>query len=316
MAGETQQSSVLWDQKAWEQMAYFAFRPENYFDQLCDVKPTRETHRGASVSFDKVNAMTAATTELTEVNDVTPVEVTDAEVNVVLKEYGNTTKHTKKLVGTSFLPVSETIATEVGFNMGESIDLVARTPFYAGTNVGYATGGSNDPDSRDDINADDKLTAHDIRVQVAKLRTDSVPTIGGSYIGVLHPHVQVDLMEDTDAAGWVTPANYSAAEKRWNGEIGRFEGVKFITAPRALTYADTGSPTTVDVYATVILGAQAIAKAHSKHPEFGPDPRMVLGPQTDSLKRFFYIGWYHLVGYGVFRQESLRRIESSSSLGT
>lgn len=315
MAGETQQSSVLWDQKSWEQVAYFAFRAENYFDQLCDVKPTRETHRGSSVSFDKVNAMTAATTELTEITDVTPVEITDAEVNVVLREYGNTTLHTKKLVGTSFLPVSETIATEVGYNMGESIDSIARVPFYAGTNVAYATGGSNTPASRGAIEADDILTAHDVRVAVAALRTASVPTINGSYKGVLHPHAQVDLMEATDAAAWVTPANYSAADRRWNGEIGKFEGVTWIVAPRALTYADTGSPTTVDSYPTVILGAQAVAKAHSKAPDFGADPRMVLGPQTDHLKRFFYIGWYHLVGYGLFRQESIRRIESSSSIG-
>jgi hypothetical protein len=36
---------------------------------------------------------------------------------------------------------------------------------------------------------------------------------------------------------------------------------------------------------------------------------------TDLLKRFRPVGWKHFVGYSVFRQEALRRIESASSIG-
>jgi hypothetical protein len=43
---------------------------------------------------------------------------------------------------------------------------------------------------------------------------------------------------------------------------------------------------------------------------------MVYGEVTDVLKRFQPVGWKHFVGYGVFRQEALRRIESASSIGT
>lgn len=312
---DTQQSSVLWDQKAWEQMAYFAFFPENYYDQLATVRATNETHRGSSISFSKVTSMSPATTPLTETSDVTPVEVVDDEVNITMTEYGNVTRNTAKLRGTSFLPVNETLARAVGYNMGETIDLIARVPFYAGSNVAYGTGGTGTPDSRANVNAADTLDPHDIRAAVAELRADAVPTLQGSYVSVIHPHVYVDFVENTDAAGWTTPANYSDSTRRWNGEIGTFEGVRFINSPRAKIFTDTGSPTTVDVYATCVIGAEAVGKAYSKHPEWGEHPQMVQGPIVDALRRFVPIGWKHLVGYGIFRQESLWRIESGSSLG-
>jgi hypothetical protein len=44
-------------------------------------------------------------------------------------------------------------------------------------------------------------------------------------------------------------------------------------------------------------------------------PQIRRGPVVDSLMRFNPIGWYWLGGYGLFRQASLRRIESSSSIG-
>ena len=78
--------------------------------------------------------------------------------------------------------------------------------------------------------------------------------------------------------------------------------------------ADAGSGTT-DVYQTLICGRQALAKAFSRAPGFGEDPSVVFGPVTDTLRRFNPVGWYHLVGYGRFREASLQRIETSSSIG-
>jgi hypothetical protein len=39
-------------------------------------------------------------------------------------------------------------------------------------------------------------------------------------------------------------------------------------------------------------------------------------PVVDHLRRFTGMGWYHLVGYARFREEALRRVESSSTIGT
>jgi hypothetical protein len=79
---------------------------------------------------------------------------------------------------------------------------------------------------------------------------------------------------------------------------------------------NSGSAGTIDVYGTIIMGRQALAKAVANAAGYGDQPPMVYGEVVDVLKRFQPVGWTHFGGYGVFRQEALRRIESASSIGT
>jgi N4-gp56 family major capsid protein len=295
-----------------------------YFDQFADVQATNATNPGASVKFTVFADLAAATTALGEAEDVTPVAMSDSQVTVTLNEYGNATVTTAKLRATSFLPVDPVAAQAVGYNAGLSIDTIARNVLEAGDNVIYATGGAVDPSSRTTVNADDTLSSNDVRRVVAQLRGANVPTINGSYVGFIHPDVSYDFRSATDAAAWRTPANYVNPEGIYNGEIGMFEGVRFMESSRAPLFANasdgsgssTGGGATVDVYGTLIMGRQALAKAVSSGGGYGSQPTMVYGQVTDVLKRFQPVGWKHFVGYGVFRQEALRRIESASSIGT
>ena len=319
-AAETGTSNLSVDQVAFEKLAYFALRPEMYFDQFADVQATNATNPGASVKFTVFADLAAATTALGEAEDVTPVAMSDSQVTVTLNEYGNATVTTAKLRASSFLPVDPVAANAVGYNAGLSIDTIARNALQAGDNVIYATGGAVDPSSRVTVNSDDTLAANDVRKVVAQLRGANVPTINGSYVGFIHPDVSYDFRSATDAAAWRTPANYVNPEGIYNGEIGMFEGVRFMESPRAPLFADasnnSGASGTIDVYGTLIMGRQALAKAVSLGGEYGAQPTIVYGTVTDLLQRFRPVGWKHFVGYGVFRQEALRRIESSSSIGT
>jgi hypothetical protein len=64
------------------------------------------------------------------------------------------------------------------------------------------------------------------------------------------------------------------------------------------------------------MGRQALAKAFSAQDGNGAVPKIVRGNVTDLLMRLQPLGWYWLGGYGRFREASLRRIESSSSIGS
>lgn len=318
-AAETGTGNLSVDQTAFEKLAYFALRDEMYFDQFADVQATNATNPGATVKFTIFQDLAAATTPLGEAEDVTPVAMSDSQVTITLEEYGNATVTTAKLRATSFLPVDPVAANAVGYNAGLSIDTIARTAAQAGSNVIYATGGATDPSSRTTINSDDLLVANDVRKAVAQLRKANVPTFGGSYVAMIHPDVSYDFRSATDAAAWRTPANYVNPAGIYNGEIGVFEGVRFIESPRAPLFANasdnSGSAGTIDVYGTLIMGRQALAKGISLGGEYGAQPTIVYGTVTDLLKRFRPVGWKHFVGYGVFRQEALRRIESASSIG-
>ena len=319
-AATTGTSQLTTDQVAFEKLAYFALRPELYFDQFADVQATNATNPGASIKFTIFNDMAAVTSALSETEDVTPVAMSDSQVTVTLAEYGNATVTTAKLRASSFLPVDPVAANAVGYNAGLSIDTIARNVLQAGDNVIYATGGAVAPSSRTTFNTDDTLTAKDIRRAVAQLRGANVPTINGNYVGFIHPDVSYDLRGITDASGWRDSYKYTNAMPLYNGEIGMFEGVRFMESSRAPIFTNafngSGAAGTGDSYATLIMGAQALAKGISLGGEYGAQPSIVYGNITDLLKRFRPVGWKHFVGYGVFREAALRRIESASSIGS
>ena len=319
MAGETLTSSLSVDQVAFDRLAYFALRSELLFDQAADVQPTQQAMPGTGVTFTIFRDIAAATSTLNEVTDVTPTALSDSQVTVTLNEYGNAVVTTAKLRGTAFLDVDSAAANIIGYNAGDSMDQVVRDVLAGGTNVVYATGGASTPTSRVTVQAEDIIAADDVRRTVAQLRAANVATFDGSYMGFIHPDVSYDFRSATDAAAWRTPANYVNPEGIYNGEIGKFESVRFIETPRAKVFTDAsnGTSTTgsVDVYCTHILGRQALAKAFSTQDGNGAVPQIRRGNVTDLLMRLQPLGWYWLGGYGRFREASLRRIESSSSIG-
>jgi len=316
----TQASSLSVDQSAYDRLAYFALRSEMLFDQAADVQATNQAMPGAAVIFTIFSELAAATSTLSETADLTPATMADSQVTVTLAEYGNTVATTAKLRGTAFLDVDAAAANLIGYNAGDSMDQVVREVLAAGTNVAYGGGGSTDPSSRVTVQAEDIIEANDIRKQTAALRAANVATFNGYYMGYIHPDVSYDLRRETGNASWNAPHINVDTANIYNGEIGTFESVRFIETPRAKVFTDAsnGTSTTgsIDVYCTHIMGRQALAKAYSQIDGNGVVPKVVRGPVVDSLMRFNPIGWYWLGGYGRFREASLRRVESSSSIGS
>ena len=314
----TTSSSVTYDTAAYDLMAYFALRPELYYDQVADVKPTKQSHRGASVTFTIQADLAAASVPINESVDVSAVGLTNSQVTLTLTEYGNAAVTTAKLRGTSFIELDPVVANVIGFNAGISIDSVVRDILDAGTNVDYSNGKTSRAAltgaTGGNANAD-TLSGNDWRKEVAKLRGAFVPTIGGAYVAFIHPDVSYDFRGATGGANWRDPHTYSAPQDILTGEVGMFEGCRAIETPRAPLFPSAGSadPAT-DVYATLFLGRQSRAKAWSNAEGNGPAPRVIPGPVTDKLRRFQPMGWYWLGQYGIFRQQSLRRVESVSTI--
>jgi len=392
----TTSGSVDFSKAAYDRMAYFALRPELYFDQAADVQPTAQSMPGSSVAFTIVNDLSIASSALTESNDVAVTSLSDSQVTLTLAEYGNAVLTTAKLRGTAFVDIDPVVANVVGYNAGVSLDTIARAALDSGTNVMYASGlGATSLNSsvtaRSGVATGTTLSSLDIRVARARLRSQNVPTFGGYYVGYIHPDLVADLQGETisgsNVQGWRAPHVYSQPGEIWTGELGAFEGVRWIETPRAPVFQGAGASATagtytissdavsgtftgsapqvgaalttksggvtvtgtvtiasvasntftttgtgsitlagnntvtvaaagVNVYGTVIIGRQALAKAHSYVDGNGAYPHVVPGPITDRLRRFVPMGWYWLGAYGIFRQASVMRIESSSLLGS
>ena len=311
----TQASSLSTDQVAFDQIAYFALRSEMLFDAAADVQPVAQSMPGSSVKFTIFSELADAISTLAETTDLTPTTMADSQVEVTLAEYGNTINTTAKLRGTSFLDVDAVAANLIGYNAGSSLDTIVANVLKAATNVIYGGGGSTTPTSNATVQAEDIVEANDVRIATAQLRGAKAQTFNGMYMGFIHPDVSYDLRRETGAASWRDPHNYVDTAMIYNGEIGAFEAVRFIETPRAPLDLTGGSASTVDLYQTIIMGRQSLAKAHSITDGNGAYPKVVRGPVVDSLMRFNPVGWYWLGGYGIFRQAAIRVLNTSSSLG-
>jgi len=309
----TTTSSLALAQAAYDKLARFALRPELYFDNVADVKPTNQSMPGSSVTFPIISDLAIASSALNESTDVTPSAVSESNVTVTLAEYGNSVLTTAALRGESYVEIDPIVANVVGYNAGVSIDEVARNVLAAGTNVAY----SNSKTSRVGLANTDNLKAADIRAAKARLRSQNVPTFDGFYTAYIHPNVAYDFTSETGSAAWRDPHTYSQPGEIWAGEMGAFEGFRFIETPRAPVFQGAGSSTgTVgaNVYGVLCLGRQSLAKAWSMVDGNTETPHVVPGPITDYLRRFVPWGWYWLGGYSIYRQASLYRIETGSSL--
>lgn len=312
---------------AYEQFAYYALRPELYFDACASIKPTRQSHRGSVVTFNIYNDLAPAVTPLLETTDVTAVAVSDNVVSVTLNEYGNAAISSAAARGWSYLEVDEDVANVVGFNAGLSFDCLARNPLVAGSNVYFGNGGAG---PRNTLVGTNLYKAADARRRVANLMSDNVQAVlNGYYKGFMAPEVEVDFREETGAAAWRDPHTYSQPEQIWNGETGAFERVSYIVTPRLSAAnletaqggpggfvnggAAGGASGNFDVFPVLILGRQALAKTWSSKVS-SPMPNVILGAITDKLRRFVPVGWYWNGGYGRFREASIRRIEVTTTM--
>ncbi len=301
------------DQAAYDLRAFYALRYELYHDALATVKPTAQSMNGSTVTFTITTDLSAATTALSESSDVSAVALSDAQVVLTLVEYGNAAITTAKLRGTTFIPYDPVVANIIGYNAGISLDTIARDVLKAGSNAIYAGQAAG----RTTVIPTDTMAAADVREAVAFLRRGAAQPFNGYYCALIHPDVSADFRGSTGTNNWSDPHAYSEPADIWNGEVGVYGGCRFIETPRAVIFADAGSSTTnTDVYATLFLGQEALAKAHSMSDGNGPLPTIVPGPVTDHLRRFVPMGWYWFGAYGIFRQAALVRLESASSIGS
>lgn len=292
---------------SYNKLAYFALREGVVFDQFASVKPGDTTNPGTPVSWNFWTDMTAITATLAEGVDVNAVNVSDSQVTVTPAEYGNAVILTLRLQTDAYLiGFDANIANLLNFNLVDSMDGLARTALNAPTNISY---GVADRTNSTAIRTTDLLTIAGVREERATLRSASVvPWDGSNYGAIIHPDVGYDFKAATGDGTWSSLGQYSVPGAIFNDEIGQIANVRFMESPRARLQANAGTSATTDVYSTYFFGQEFLAKAE-------PIPaHMVVGPVTDKLQRFSSLGWHAYVAWTIFRQASIRVIETASSI--
>lgn len=305
-------------QTAYDKLFEFALRSQPLFRQVADKRPAQQTAPGGSVVLERFQDLAQATSPLTETVDPDSVALGNpTTVTITLNEYGNPVLRTRKLYLYSLTDVDPAIANIVAYNMADSVDTLVQTTLRGGSNliqrkagtVTYVTNATVSTVATT-MTATDSYTSAMSRLAVAKLRTNkAVPRKGSLYWCAMHPEVSYDLRSETGAAAWRDPHNYSAAGNIWAGEIGSYEGAYYIESPRCYNAVDAGTgDNTVRRFRTYFAGQQALAEAVAD--EF----HIVAGPIVDKLARFRPLGWLGVAGWARYREESLVRVESTSTI--
>lgn len=297
---------------AYDRLVEFQLRAMPWYRNIADKRPVQQTQPGSSVVFNLYQDLATATATLNEVVDPDAVAIPQTQnVTVTLNEYGNAALVTRKLRMFSLSDVDPGIADILAYNMVDSMDTVVRDVVRVGTQVVRENGGNlkgvGIASTTAAVAATDTFKSRDIRASVAALRRASVmPKQGDYFVGYMHPDVAFDLKGETTNADWRTPHNFSGASNIWGGTVGEYEGVVWIETPRA--YKATDGAASAVVHRTLIFGRQALAEAVAE------EPHVILGPVVDKLMRFRPIGWYGVLGWSIYRDQAIVRIESSTSL--
>lgn len=238
-------------QTSYDKLVEMELRSEPMFRKFADKKPVDVTNPGNTVVFQLHNDLDRVTATLNETTDIDPIAMKNTnKVSVTVDEWGNALKRTERAALESLSQIDPAIADMLAYNQLDSLDYQVYRKLTSPA-IGRFEGASAADETV--VNGVDKtalatstITAADIRRAVAKLRGAKVqPREGAFYLGMLHPDVSYDLRSEAAVNGanvWREPHTYteSGVGNIYNGEIGVYEGVKFIESPRVEPIAGAG----------------------------------------------------------------------------
>lgn len=304
-------------QTSYDKLVEFNLRSEPMFRKFADKRPSDVTNPGNTVVFQVHTDLSRVTAPLTQTVSPDAVALNNTnKVSVTVDEWGNVVTQAERLALESLSAIDPAIAELLAYNMRDTLDYQVWSKLTSLATGRYTGTSSADESVLNGQDVSSSTTAPYItsalaRKGVAKMRGASVqPRDGGFYTALIHPDVSYDLRSEAVGSGvavWQQPHTYTEAGvgNLWNGEIGIFDQVRYIETSRAEAVSGSG---TSKVYATVLLGKQALIEAVSY------EPKTVASPMTDPLLRFRSAGWKGLLGWNIFRPEARYVIKSKSSI--
>ena len=235
----------------------------------------------ASVKWRRIENLSPATTALGEVTGTAAfalgrntVQASITDVTVAMAKYGNAIIVTEELDLFNVNSRAAQLLEKIGWNAGESLNILSRDVFNGSTNVRYAGTATAD------TNVVTAISLNDIKYSVNQLNRQSAmkffamgtgsrnigtTPVRESYFGTCHPDVEEDIRSLTGFDDVIKYGGYVATEP---GEFGAVAGVRFCTTEIAPISTGAGTTTATgfrgstnilnDVYSTFIYGKEAV----------------------------------------------------------
>ncbi len=272
---------------------------------------------GKIIEFRKFSSLPKALTPLTEGVTPTGNKLNVSSVTATIEQYGDYIEQTDLLeltaVDNTIVEATKQLSAQAGLTM----DTIVRNEIVGGTNVLYcpkvaADGTETAVTSRAAIDNTSLLRVKDVFKAAAELKAMNAPKIDGYYVGIIHPYVAYDLMQEAGNQ-WMEVQKYATPENMLKGEIGCLGGVRFVESTEAKIWNEGANGCAV--FATLVIGADAYGVTSVngggiehivKQKGYGNDP----------LNQRSSVGWKGLKTAKRLVEEYMIRIESGSAFSS
>lgn len=279
-----------------------AVQPLCKFRQFCDAKDFTDKglHKGQSFTWNVYNDVATQGTTVTETSTVPVTNFTITQGTGTVTELANSVPYTGMLDNLSKHPVQEIINKVIKNDAKKAIDLQAFNQFNlcqlrvvpsnAGTDTTVVTLTTNGTTTGTN-NA--YLGKNHIKSIVDVMKERNIPPyMNDEYFGIAHPSTFRGVKNDLEGVYQYRDEGFQMI---YNGEIGKFEGVRFIEQNNVTKTQFTqvaGAWTNSKSNAAFFFGEDTVAEAIVV-------PEEIRGAIPGDYGRSKGIAWYYLGGFAI-----------------
>ncbi len=279
--------------------------PTVKFRQLCDARDAMDKglNKGETYNWNVYSRIATGGGSLDETQAMPESNFTIIQNSLTVTEYGNSVPYTGKLNNLSRHPVEEIIKKVLKIDCKETLDGAAWAQFDA-TTVTVASASSTTAVTVEEggcsVTNAIALGKDHIKAIVDVMKERSIPPyLGDDYYCIAWPTTYRTFKNDLEAISIYVETGFSHV---MNGEIGRYEGVRFIEQTHVAKGGAVDSAThtfrVTDAWDggksdwAFFMGEDTVAEAIVI-------PEEIRGRIPTDFGRSKGIAWYALLGYGI-----------------
>lgn len=226
-----------------------------YWDQLSDLRKQMDGMGGISYNYPILANLPPSVGVLNELQDVTPIPMSSAELSVTLYEHGSAVQVAEYAVATSYADVYKQAAYANGYQLAESFDNLVRAVAGQGSLMLRQNSRATRALIAGKSTAADRVTPEYLQRLVTIARGMRMPFYeDGSYCTVIHPFVHHDLSLSTTINAM---AVRQTPEMLFNGEVAYWYGLRILVSSNAKGFYGAGAVDAVASAATTLASAVA-----------------------------------------------------------
>jgi N4-gp56 family major capsid protein len=271
-----------------------ALQPMVRFRQFCDAKDatSKGLHKGAQFYWNVYSDVADAGGSLAEGSTMPETNFTIEQNSLTVTEYGNSVPYTGKLDDLSKHPVEEIIHKVLKNDANKAMDTAAQAQFDATPLTVTPSSGNSATaitlETSGTPTATNAIALNNVHVKliVDQMKERNIPVYNGSdYFCVGRPSTFRDLKDDIESLHSYVDAGFQMI---LNGEIGRYEGCRFIEQTNIASEGWSGGVSD----AAYFFGEDTVAEAIVI-------PEEIRGKIPTDYGRSKGVAWYYLGGFGL-----------------